>query len=261
MEQKPIGATLVAPTFVNTVNRGGALLIKWPMKDPQLGLSVVVPAVMDMAEGESPLFRLLDGLPVIARTLRALNQMTMVDEIILVVREGDMIPVAEIRQVLALDRVKKICICDQPGIFALATGVYECDKTAEYIAVHDPLRPFISEKTLKKLQKAAKRCNAVAPGGPVGDTIKIVADGMIQDTLDRSTLRVLQTPQIIQGSLLKAAIQRGMEAGETGADMPTILAYLGIPLPLIEGEEENISLASEADLPGAQAILRWRNRL
>jgi len=236
------------------LERGSALL----EERLEVQLSVVVPAVMDTAEGENSLYNLLDGQPVIAHTLQALDQIPAIDEIILVVRERELLRMAELCQSLAIAKLKKILHCGQPGLISLLFGVYGCARTAEYIAIHDPLRPFITEKIVAKTLKAARRCNAVAPAVPVRDTMKIVQDGAVRETLDRDALQALQTPQIIQSSILKAALERAIAAGEPlPGDMPGILAHLGLSLPLIKGSDENIRITSEMDIPAAQGILDW----
>lgn len=222
-------------------------------------VSAVVPAVMDAAQGEEPLYRLLEGQPVIAHTLQALEQISAIDEIILVVRGSELFRMAELCRVLHIKKLKKILHCNQPGLPALRTGVYECDREAEYIAVHDPLRPFVTERIIAKTLKAAIRCNAVAQAVPVRDTIKVTRNNIVRETLDRDTLQMLQTPQIIQSSILKAALERAGLVGEPlPDDVAEILGHVGLSLPLIKGSDENIRIASEADLLAAQGILAWR---
>ncbi|MCL2827804.1 MAG: 2-C-methyl-D-erythritol 4-phosphate cytidylyltransferase [Oscillospiraceae bacterium] len=235
--------------------------VKLLEKRPAVSVSAVIPAVMDIAKGEDPLYRLLEGQPVIAHTLQALDQISAIDEIVLVVRESELFRMAELCQPLGIGKLKQILHCDQPGLMTLLTGVYACARTAEYIAIHDPLRPFVTEKIIGKTLKAARRCNAVAPAIPVKDTIKIVQDGTIRDTLDRDTLQTIQTPQIIQSSLLKAALERAMASESPPHTIAEILAHVGLSLPMIKGSDDNIRITSEADIPAAQGILTWRATL
>jgi len=226
---------------------------------PGPGLSVVVPAfVEEDAMGESPLYRLLDGVPVLARTLMALDSVPFVSEIIVVIREAELLRVADICRTFEIGRVRKVVCAPVAGLSALTVGVYECDRRAEYIAIHDPLRPFVTGKVLKAAFEVAVKSGAGAPAVLVKDTIKIVEAGVVRETPDRSALRLVQTPQVVESSLLKAAISRATEAGAVGGDLPTVLETLGISLWLAEGSDENMRVAAGADLPAAGAILTRR---
>ena len=226
-------------------------------KEHTLGLSVVIPAVID-EEGENPLNRLLGGIPLVARTLQALNAMPAVEEIIVVVREAELLYIADLVKAFALERVKKIICAPKPGLAAIAAGVYECERDAPLIALHDPLRPFITADVLEEVRHLAEIGGAAAPAVTVKDTIKIVQDKVVQETPDRSSLYALQTPQIVESSLLKAALTKALDEAEEPSDLAIALERLGLPLRLAEGTEENIRVAKATDIPTAETILAWR---
>lgn len=223
------------------------------------GLSVVLPGVLHLGEGEeNPLFRPLGGMPLLARTLETLNGMSLVGEIIVVVREADLMVVADLCKTFDLHRVRKIVTGEKPGLPALITGVFECEREASYIGIHDPLRPFLTEDVMAGVLKAAKQGSAAAPGVPVKDTIKVVVDNVVQHTPDRNSLNIVQTPQIVESSLLKAALIRAKESGGEAEDIPAALELLGLSLHLTLGREENIRVSKVTDIPVAETILAWR---
>lgn len=218
-------------------------------------LSVVVPAVL---KDDGMLYQLVGGMPVVARALLALDQIPQVQEIVVVIREAELKRMADLCRAFGLQRVRKVICAREPGAAALSAGVYECEPTAEYIAVHDPLRPFVTEDVLRGALDMAVTAGAGAPAVPVKDTIKIVRDGVVEETPDRSTLHILQTPQVVESSLLKAALCRGREAGAESADLPMVLELLGLPLQLAAGSDENIRVAAATDIPVAETILTKR---
>jgi len=233
-------------------------LRKWTA-EPMPGLSVVMPAVFeDEAVGESPLYRQIDGVPVVAHTLMALNQIPFVTEIIVVIRAADLLRMADICRAFEIDRVRKVVCARESGLAALLVGVYECDRALDYIAIHDPLRPFVTREILDAAFKATRKTGASAPAVPVKDTIKIVEAGVVRETPDRDALRLLQTPQVVESSLLKAAISRAVEEKTEAGDLPTVLETLGFTLWLTEGSDENIRVGAVTDLPAASAILAKR---
>jgi len=220
-------------------------------------LSIVVPAVMEVEDNVS-LDRLIDGVPVLVRTLQALNALPMVQEIIIVTRETDLLRSASLCRNLDLARVKEIIVCNTPGFAALSLGVYACNRDAEYIGVHDPLWPFVTVDIVGQAIMAAEKHGAAAPAVQVKDTIKIVEDNIVKETPDRSTLYAVQMPQIAQSSLLKAAIETARDQHPPVGDLRSVLETLGLPLGLSIGSDENIPVRHELDIPAAQGILTWR---
>ena len=103
------------------------------------------------------------------------------------------------------------------------------------------------------------RCGAVAPAIPVKDTVKVVRDGgAVEETLDRSILRAVQTPQVFEASILKAALQNALEKNLPITDNCSAVELLGKVVFLVEGDEENLKITTPTDLILAEAILRDR---
>ncbi len=90
------------------------------------------------------------------------------------------------------------------------------------------------------------------------DTVKTVRDGQVEETLDRSALAAVQTPQVFEASLLKAALQSAMEAGAETTDDCSAVERLGKTVYLVDGDEENLKITTPLDLILAQAILDAR---
>jgi len=221
----------------------------------ETGLSVVVPAIL---EDDEALYRSVGGMSVVARTLLALDQIPAVREVVVVIREAELKRVADLCRDFDMRRVRKVICAREPGLAALTVGVYECDPSAEYIAIHDPLRPFVTEDVLQGALDAAARAGAGASAVPVKDTIKIVRDGVVEETPDRSALHILQTPQVVESGLLKAALCQAREAGAEAADLPAALELLGLPLRLAAGSDENMRIGAVTDIPVAEMILTKR---
>lgn len=219
-------------------------------------VSLVVPAVFE--EEHPMMYELICGIPVIARTLMALDQMPQVQEIIVVVRETEIFRMANLCKLFQIDRVRKVVAAKEAGHAAVTVGVYECEPEAEYIGICDPLSPFVTKSMLKGAIQGAEACGAAAPAVAVRDTIKIVRDGVICETPERASLQVMQSPLLVEASLLKAALQKAQESGKQTGDVPSMLEDLGIPLRLTEGAEENMQVRQVADIPAAEAILQWR---
>ena len=100
--------------------------------------------------------------------------------------------------------------------------------------------------------------NASAPAVPVKDTIKRARDGLVEATLERSELFAVQTPQVFETDLLKAALQSALENEVPVTDDCSAVERLGKVVYLIDGDEENLKITTPVDLVIAEAILAER---
>ena len=125
--------------------------------------------------------------------------------------------------------------------------------------MQDGARPLVTPELIDDVAEQAARCGAAAPAVAVKDTIKAVRDdGTVAETLDRAALRAVQTPQIFESALLKAALQAAVEGGIPITDDCSAVERLGKQVQLVPGDSENIKITRPLDLPVAEAILKIR---
>jgi len=129
----------------------------------------------------------------------------------------------------------------------------------EWVLVHDAARPFASPDLFARVLSAAAKVGAAVPALGCSDTVKRVADGLVLETLDRSALCLVQTPQVFRrAALLEAYAKLGEAAGQR-TDDAAIYEVLGRPVAWVEGETQNRKLTRPEDLtpaPAAGARLR-----
>ena len=101
-------------------------------------------------------------------------------------------------------------------------------------------------------------CAAAAPAVPVHDTIKLARDRRVTETPDRSMLFAVQTPQVFDAGLLKAALQSALTEHAALTDDCSAVERLGKAVYLTDGDEENIKITTPLDLIVAETILRRR---
>ena len=99
---------------------------------------------------------------------------------------------------------------------------------------------------------------AAAPAIEVVDTIKRAADGRTAETVDRSALRAVQTPQVFEAGLIRAAVQKALDDGELLTDDCGAVERLGMPVTLTPGSRENLKITTPLDLVLGEAILQAR---
>jgi len=200
----------------------------------------------------------LDGVPVLARTLQALELASGVDAIVIASREEDILPFSDLCRTYGITKPVKVVRGGNSREDSVLRAALEADERTELLAVHDGARPLASPALIDAVIEKAAKCNAAAPAIPVKDTIKVAADGQVRETLDRSTLVAVQTPQVFDASLLKAALQSALQAGVTLTDDCSAVERLGKLVYLVEGSEENIKITTPLDLIVAEAILQGR---
>ena len=201
----------------------------------------------------------LCGVPVLLRTLRALDEAALIDEIVVAVSPERL---EEIAALCAGANVKTPLRVVEGGgsraqsvlLAALAAG-----DSCELLAVHDGARPLILPEQVDDMVRLGQRTYAAAPALPVTDTVK-VADmaGLVQSTPDRKTLYAVQTPQVFQANILKAALQAAIQAGADITDDCSAVERLGKEVWLAPGWRENIKITTREDLTMAEAFLRER---
>jgi 2-C-methyl-D-erythritol 4-phosphate cytidylyltransferase/2-C-methyl-D-erythritol 2,4-cyclodiphosphate synthase len=126
----------------------------------------------------------------------------------------------------------------------------------DIVLVHDAARPFASAALVSRAIAAAKRNGAAIPALPVTDTVKTVdAAGQVGQTLDRNTLRLVQTPQSFAFPLLLDAHRRAAAAGrEDFTDDAALAEWAGMKVRVFAGEPGNIKITEEDDFARAEAI-------
>lgn len=98
------------------------------------------------------------------------------------------------------------------------------------------------------------------PASPVRDTVKVTADGIITGTPARSTLSAIQTPQVFQADLIKAALTNAMRKHLAITDDCSAVEQLRVKPVVTQGSEENIKITTPIDIELAELILRRRGK-
>lgn len=209
--------------------------------------------------GVNKLLQPLDGVPVLVRTLAALQVAGSVDEIVVAAREEDILEISQLCRTYGLTKCAKVIRGGENRVHSVLLAALEASPEMELLAVQDGARPLVTPELIGHVVSAAARCGAAAPAVAVKDTVKTVrADGSVAETLERDVLRAVQTPQVFEASLLKVALQSALESGAPVTDDCSAVERLGKVVFLVEGEEENLKITTPVDLILAEAILRAR---
>jgi len=209
--------------------------------------------------GVNKLLQPLDGVPVLVRTLTSLQLARQVDEIVVACREEDLLEISELCRTYGITKCTKVVRGGESRAHSVLLAALEAAPGTALLAVQDGARPLVTPELIDRVISAAARCGAAAPAVPVKDTVKEVRDGgAVERTLDRSCLRAVQTPQVFDAELLKAALQDALEKETPVTDDCSAVERLGKVVFLVEGDEENLKITTPVDMILAEAILEDR---
>lgn len=222
--------------------------------------SAIVPAAGSARRmgGENKMLLMLDGIPVLARTLLALDGAELVDEIVVATRSEDILLIGDLCKEYGIKKSVKIVCGGEDRVESVWKASMECREDAAFYAVHDGARPLADSRFIDNVIRCAYKTNAAAPAVPVKDTIKVARDGRVESTPDRSTLFAVQTPQVFDAQLLSAALQSARESGAAITDDCSAVERLGKVVYLTDGSYENIKITTPEDVVLATAILKRR---
>lgn len=211
-------------------------------------------------EGIDKILEPLGELPVLVRTLQVFQSCDLVHEVIVVTREDLIVPIGQLCRDAGLSKVRKVIVGGATRTHSVLAGLGELPSGAELVAIHDGARPLVSQEVLETVILRAAECGAAAPAVPVKDTIKRARDSLVEATLERSELFAVQTPQVFQVDLIKAALVKALEDGAALTDDCGAVERLGIGVSLTQGDYCNLKITTPEDLAVAEALFAWREQ-
>jgi 2-C-methyl-D-erythritol 4-phosphate cytidylyltransferase/2-C-methyl-D-erythritol 2,4-cyclodiphosphate synthase len=124
------------------------------------------------------------------------------------------------------------------------------------VLVHDAARPFASAALIARAIAAVEETGAAVPGVAVTDTVKALgADGLVHETLDRSRLRLIQTPQAFSFAPLLEAHRRAAAAGRHDfTDDAALAEWAGMKVAVFAGDASNIKITDAEDFARMEAV-------
>jgi 2-C-methyl-D-erythritol 4-phosphate cytidylyltransferase len=202
------------------------------------------------------------GRPALHYTLRAFEEAPGIARIY---------TVGERRRIEALVQeagIGKYAACAEPGearSLSTRNGLLLCEEDPETIVlVHDGSRCLVTPDLIKRVVEVMGgdgEPDGVVPAVPVSDTIKVVRDGVVAETPDRTNLRAVQTPQAFRLGVLRRLHDSPEEYLSIATDDASLVERDGGRVEIVAGEKTNIKLTSPEDLVFAEAILAAREGL
>ncbi len=199
-----------------------------------------------MQSDKNKVLMLLDGKPLFLHALDAFAASGVIDQAVIVCR-----PEEESAVRSCLPRLPFPCGLVHGGKErqdSVFNGLSALGGSVDFVMVHDSARPFISPATISACREALLAFGSAVVGVFSNDTIKRVQNGQIVETLDRSELVNIQTPQCFAADTLKKAHDAARQDGYVGTDESVLVERIGLPVHFVPGEYTNTKITTQADL-------------
>lgn len=200
----------------------------------------------------------LAGAPVLVHAVRALLDCKGMDGVVLAV-PADRVDAT--RRVLDRHRVERVLAVVPGGARrqeSVWRGLQAVPPGVRWIVVHDAVRPFITGDLVKRLLAAARRWGAATCGLQVRETVKRVRGEIVESTVARDGLWLVQTPQAFGRALLWEAHERARRDRFTGTDDAVLVERLGGRVGMVPGLPQNLKITTPEDLKVARLWLAGR---
>ncbi len=223
--------------------------------------TVVLPAAGSgkrMKAEQNKLFLTLRNKPILIHTLEVFEQDPNCTGIWLGVKPEERETIQEMLNQHHITKVKGMPAGGEERQHSVHACVVAAQNESELILVHDAARPFIDPAVISELAQKAYETGAAIAGVKAKDTMKRVQNNVIEETLDRDQLWVIQTPQAFHTSILAKAHQLADQAGFVGTDESMLVERLGFGVHVVESTYDNVKMTTQEDLLIGEAILQKR---
>lgn len=224
----------------------------------KLAYQVIIPAAGQgkrMGARHNKLLLELGEVPILIHTLKVFEEDEECAGIILAISPRDEEVFNDLISDYQITKITSIVYGGKERQHSVYNGL-KAAKQEGIILVHDGARPFIKKELIHTLVNTAQEKGAAIAAVPVKDTIKKVKNNEVVETIERSGLWAVQTPQAFRVSLLLEAYKRAEEVRFTGTDDASLVERLNQPVAIVEGSYDNIKLTTSEDLYFAEAILK-----
>jgi 2-C-methyl-D-erythritol 4-phosphate cytidylyltransferase len=222
-----------------------------------MNVAIIVAGGRGSRMGRDKLFLKVAGKPVVVHTWERLDESKLIDEIVIVVRAGMEKKFLALTKKFKFRKPLQIVTGGAERQDSVWNGLEAVPETAEIVVIHDAARPCVGAELIAATIKRAEETGAAVAAHPVTDTIKVSADGrLIQQTLDRSKLWAVETPQTFRLDVIRRAIAAARARRMVFTDDTAACELIGQPVRLVSSIAPNPKVTVPGDLPIVETLLR-----
>jgi 2-C-methyl-D-erythritol 4-phosphate cytidylyltransferase len=199
-------------------------------------------------------FAKLNGRALLAESLERLEASDLVDSIVIVAPEGWEEPTILLAEELGAGKVSASVSGGATRTESVRAGVAEVPEEALVVLVHDAARPFLPGDVIERvLAPLGEGWDGAVPALPVADTLKRAGpDGAVAETVDRSGLYAVQTPQAFLADVPRKALAGAVE---DASDCAALVEAQGGRVKLVEGDRRLVKVTTAEDLALVASML------
>lgn len=217
------------------------------------GAVIVAAGTASRMGGIDKLMEELRGVTVIKRSVQAFEDCDAIKEIVIVTRTDLILPIQNL--CAPFKKVTAIVAGGETRPQSVQAGMNALSKKVKLVAVHDGARPLVSVQLIDRVVRGANSYGAAVPGLPVKDTVKEANGGIVKQTLDRSSLYAVQTPQAFDFDLLRGALDKAKLEDAQITDDASAVENMGMSVKMVVGDERNIKITTPLDLRLAELLI------
>jgi 2-C-methyl-D-erythritol 4-phosphate cytidylyltransferase len=191
-------------------------------------------------------FAVLGGRPLLAESVERLDRCPFVDAIVVAAPPEWEEPAILLTEEIAASKVVACVTGGATRAASVKAAFAEVPEEALVIVVHDAARPIVGDDVVERvLEPLGLGYDGAVPGVPVRDTLKLVRNGAVVETVDRQDLFAAQTPQAFLAPTLRRAF-----AGDVGSatDCASLVEAIGGRVALVEGDPRLVKVTTPSDL-------------
>lgn len=208
-----------------------------------------------MGGGVNKLLMPLAGKPVLARTLAVFDGMPEIGHIAVVLHPDLLETVRGMLPEWGISTPVQLTEGGDTRQASVYRGLQALPEDTQLVAIHDGARPLVTPDIITRTLEAAKENGAAATGIRVKDTLKIVAEGTIEGTVDRTRMWQVQTPQTFRYDRILNAHREADAQGRTCTDDASLIERTGGRVRMVEGSALNIKITTPEDMFIAERLL------
>lgn len=222
--------------------------------------TVMMPAAgsgQRMGAGFNKLFLMLGNKPILIHTIDVFEKDPACVGIILAVKPSEREQIQSFLNKFGITKVRELVDGGSERQYSV-DACMKAHKAGGIVLVHDAARPFILHATIEELVETATEYGAAIAGVKAKDTMKFASDGIVEETVDRNNLWIVQTPQAFNYDVLNEASQKAVVDNFLGTDESMLVERIGHPVRMVESTYDNVKMTTQEDLTFGEILLKRR---
>lgn len=196
------------------------------------------------------------GKPIIYWTIKRFSSFDVVDHFIIVLPKLEFAERSAELKKLFPNLQLKFVIGGNTRQESVLNGLLACKSDTDIVMIHDGVRPFVSDKNLNELIRTCEKTGSAIPGAKIVHTVKKIADGKIIQTIDRSRLINVFTPQVFDFKKLLSLHQQAQKENLDFTDESGLYEYFDLSTSFVECSSDNIKITKKEDVEIAKLLIK-----